>query len=450
MKYLMKLFTIILITCYVLFFTSCSLNPLNTQEYHQNNSRAEVQFKVAVPNGNIGQSGLFLEILDEVTGLGLNPTRYQMQTVDEVNYSLSLPLSIGFTVKYRYVNGGNPPSIEYDSEKKQVRYRMLIVNRPLVINDWIAGWQDSPFQGMTGTLQGFIYNESNSEPISNAMVIIAGMRTFTGKDGSYLINNIPVGEQYLTAYHIDGLFQPFQQRAIIAANAVTPANFGMRPAQIVNITFKVTPPSDNLGGTPIRLFGDLYSLGNTFNDLQGGITSPSSTGRLLNYQDDGTYSVILSLPAGHPLEYKYSLGDGFWNAEHSLDNKWKTRKIIIPTMDTVIKDVISTWKNSNENAITFKITVPTNTSQNNLVSLQLNPFVWMEPLPMWYLGNDQWMYVLYSPEEFIKNTNYRIILNEQKGIRYDILSADQNSPGLKIDNLNPEINYTIQQWSSNK
>ena len=450
MKYLMKLLTIILITCYVLFFTSCSLNPLNTQEYHQNNSRAEVQFKVAVPNGNIGQSGLFLEILDEVTGLGLNPTRYQMQPVDLINYSIRLPLTIGFAVKYRYVKGGNSSSIEYDSGKNQVRYRMIFVNSPMAINDWIAGWQDSPFQGNTGILQGFIFNGTNSEPVSNAMVIIAGMRTFTGTDGAYKIDNIPVGEQNLTAYHIDGLFQPFQQRAIIAANAITPANFGMRPAQIVNITFKVTPPSDNLSGAPVRLFGDLYSLGNSFNDLQGGISSPGANGKLLNYQDDGTYSVILSLPAGHPLEYKYSLGDGFWNAEHSSDNNWKSRKIIIPTVDSVINDVISNWKNSNENAITFKITVPSDTPQNNLVSLQLNPFVWMEPLPMWFLGNNQWMYVLYSPAEFINNANYRFIVNDQNGIKNDIATADPSLSRMKIDYLTPEINYTVQQWFFNK
>ena len=346
MKNQTKLFITIIITCFLLSFSSCSPNSLSSQEYKQNNALAEVLFKVTIPKGSIEQSGLFLEIVDEVTGLGLNPTRYQMQPVDETNYSLRLPLTIGFSVKYRYVKGGNPPSIEYDSGKKQIRYRMLIINGPSIVNDLIAGWQNLPYQGNAGTLQGFIYNETNSEPISNAMVIIAGMRTFTGLDGSYVIDNIPVGEYNLTAYHIDGLFLPFQQRAIIAANAVTPANFGMKPALMVNITFKVSPPSENLAGAPIRLFGDFFSLGNTYNDLQGGITSPSINGRLLSYQDDGTYSVTLSLPAGHPLEYKYSLGDGFWNAEHSSDNNWKIRKIIIPNVDTVINDVISTWKNS--------------------------------------------------------------------------------------------------------
>jgi len=449
MKIRMKLFTVILAICAALFLTSCNVNSLSSQEYQQNNPRAEVLFKVSIPNGSISENGLFLEILDEVTGLGLNPTRYQMQSIDESSYSIRIPMTIGFAVKYRYVRGGNPPSIEYDSGKNQVRYRMLFVNGPLAINDSIAGWQDAPFQGKTGILQGFIYNEVNSEPISNAMVIIAGIRTFTGADGSYTIDKIPVGEQNLTAYHIDGLFLPFQQKAIIATNAVTPANFGMEPAQMVNITFIVTPPSENLAGAPIRLFGDLYSLGNTFNDLQGGITSPGSKGRLLNYQDDGTYAITLSLPSGHPLEYKYSLGDGFWNAEHTSDNNWRSRKIIIPSVDTEIHDVVATWKNSNENAITINITVPANTPQNSSVSLELNPFVWMEPLPIWSLGNNQWMYVLYSPSEFIKNANYRVLLNDQNGTKNDIETADPTSSGIKIDTSSSVLIYTVQQWSTN-
>ncbi len=450
MKNRTKLFLTVLTACLLLFFSSCSSNPQTTQEYKQNNARAEVLFKVTIPKGSIEQENLFLEIVDEVTGLGLNPTRYQMQSIDETNYSLRLPLTVGFAVKYRYVKGGNPPSIEYDSGKKQIRYRMLIVNNPLVINDLVVGWQNLPFQGNTGTLRGFIYNETNSEPISNAMVIIAGMRTFTGMDGSYVIDNIPIGEHNLTAFHIDGLFLPFQQSAIIAANAVTPANFGMKPAPIVNITFRVSPPSDNLAGTPIRLFGDFFSLGNTYNDLQGGITSPSTNGRLLNYQEDGTYGVTLSLPAGHPLEYKYSLGDGFWNAEHSSDSNWKTRNIIIPDVDTVINDVVSTWKNSIDTAITLKINVPSDTPQSSTVSLQLNPFVWMEPLPMWSLGNNQWLYILNSPMEFVKNSFFRFILNDQNGIRNDVATMDPASLNMKIDYLNPEINYTVQKWSTDK
>jgi hypothetical protein len=439
----------ILITIFVLFCTSCSLNSFNPMVFQQNNTRAEVQFNASVPIGTIDQGGLFLEILDEVTGLGLNPTRYQMQSVDQMNYLIRLPLTIGFSVKYRYVKGGNLPSIEYDSTLKQVRYRMAIVNKPMTINDQIAGWQSYPFQGQTGILQGFVFNEINSEPVSNAMIIIAGLRTFTGADGAYKIENIPVGEQNLTAYHINGLFLPFQQRALIAVNAVTPANFGMSPAKMVNITFKVSPPLENLAGAPIRIFGDLYSLGNTFNDLQGGTSSSVANGILLNYQDDGFYTASVSLPAGHPLEYKYSLGDGFWNAEYSSDNNWRIRKIIIPTKDSVINDVISTWKNSNDNAITFKITVPSNTPQNDSLSLQLNPFVWMEPIPMWALGNNQWMYVLYSPADFIKNAYYRFILNSQNGTKSDIVSADPSSPGMKIDYSTSETNYTIQQWSAN-
>ena len=104
----------------------------------------------------------------------------------------------------------------------------------------------------------------------------------------------------------------------------------------------------------------------------------------------------------------------------------------------------------NDTAITFKITVPSDTPQNSTVSLQLNPFVWMEPLPMWSLGNNQWLYVLNSPMEFIKNSYFRFILNDQNVNRNDIATADPTSLSMKIDYTNPEIDYAVQKWSTDK
>lgn len=305
----------------LLSMSACSINPATGRQYTQNISKAEVLFNVAAPMDSKMQSRLFLEVLDELSGLGLNPTRYQMQSSDGLTYSIRMSYPMGFVIKYRYVQEDTPPLIEYDSQKQQVRYRQAYINGPLVIKDEIAAWQNTPFSGATGILQGYIFNNETSEPLSNVMVTINGMRTFSNADGSYSITDIPVGEHLLTAVHVDGLFQPFQQRAIIASNAVTPANFGMMPNRLVNITFIVTPPAENLMGAPIRMFGSFLSLGNSFTDKRGGITTEVNNGKNLVIRDDGSYAVTLSLPAGHLLEYKYSLGDGFWNAERDESNR---------------------------------------------------------------------------------------------------------------------------------
>ena len=68
---------------------------------------------------------------------------------------------------------------------------------------------------------------------------------------------------------------------------------------------------------PIRLAGNLYQLGDTFGDLQGGLSTVATRMPVLAPLPDGRYSITLALPAGADIRYKYTLGDGFWNAEHS-------------------------------------------------------------------------------------------------------------------------------------
>lgn len=50
---------------------------------------------------------LAISLLDEVTGLALNPTNYPMQAVDAQTYRVSLPLPLNAVIKYRYIVAGN-------------------------------------------------------------------------------------------------------------------------------------------------------------------------------------------------------------------------------------------------------------------------------------------------------------------------------------------------------
>ena len=428
----------------LLTFSACVSN--STNQDLQNNPQAETIIEVTIPGSISLENNIYLEILDEVTGLGLNRIRYQMGINEQNTYSLILPLVINSVVKYRYVRGGNPPLIEYDSQGVQVRYRIYHVKSPSVIHDQIAGWQDSSYEGKTGTLQGFIYDESSSRPISNVMVIIAGMRTFTGEDGAYTITGIPVGEHRLTAYHVDCLYQNFQQDAVIAANATTPANFGMKSSPLVNITFQVTPPIEHMAGAPVRLIGNLLSTGNTFMDLRGGLNILARNVQNMNFYEDGTYATTLSIPSGCYFEYKYSLGDGFWNAEHESNGKWKLRKIIIPSKDMTINDRIDSWKDNDSYPITLNITTPSDTPSNGIVAIEFNPFVWMEPISIWNLGRNQWLYMLYSPLNFINNASFRVLLNDSSGRKDDIATQGENPEGIKISPSQTSIDYIVNGW----
>jgi hypothetical protein len=53
----------------------------------------------------------------------------------------------------------------------------------------------------------------------------------------------------------------------------------------------------------------------------------ASRAPILKRNDNGTFEITLKLPVGFDLRYKYSLGDGFWNAEHEA-GKFVVRQLI--------------------------------------------------------------------------------------------------------------------------
>ena len=128
--------------------------------------------------------------------------------------------------------------------------------------------------------------------------------------------------------------RPFSR--VLASKLVntTPVNFTMTPAQMVNVIFTISFPANTIQNAPIRLAGNLYQLGNTFGDLQGGLSTVTTRMPLLSPLPDGRSTLSLMLPAGADIRYKYTLGDGFWNAEHSTDGAFVVRQLIVPASST--------------------------------------------------------------------------------------------------------------------
>ena len=65
--------------------------------------RAQVSFTVRLPEPLLPNEVLVLSVLDEVTGLALNPVDYQMNIVDANTYTTSLAIPDKSVIKYRYV-----------------------------------------------------------------------------------------------------------------------------------------------------------------------------------------------------------------------------------------------------------------------------------------------------------------------------------------------------------
>ncbi len=390
---------------------------------------AEITFDVTLPANTPASAKLSLEVLDEVTGLALNPSRYSMTASADGRYSVKLAFASGSLVKYRYIREGTPPAIEYDSTNQQIRYRIYRVNGPDQVQDIIAAWNDQAFSGETGRIRGQAVDAKTNSPIPNLMVSAAGVSALTASDGSFLLEGIPVGTHNLAATSLDGQYATFQQGATVAAGATTPAMIALSPNSMVTVQFVVKPPEGSVAGIPIRMVGNLFSLGNTFSDLSGGMSVIASRAPLLSLRDDGSYSIQLTLPAGFDLRYKYTLGDGFWNGELTSSGNYFTRQLIVPLADTTIQDQITTWTSGSEAPINFTVTVPENTPATDSVSIQFNPFGWMEPIPMWPLGNHQYTYILYNPMSVLGNVGYRYCRNEQCGVADNVDTAGPASAG---------------------
>ncbi|MGD0707953.1 MAG: hypothetical protein ABSA51_05810 [Anaerolineaceae bacterium] len=419
-------------------------------------SQAEVVFQVEIPSYSGDQPTIALDVLDEVTGLALNYTRYEMQSIDATHYFIRLPLGIGTVTKYRYVRlGGDTPAIEYTSANTQVRYRLYQTTGAVIVQDKVAGWINQPYSGQTGNLEGQVISTQN-QPVPNVMIAVAGMSTITNSEGKFEIDSVPVGQHNLVAYSLDGSVQTFQQGAVIAAGAVTPAVFQVAPTQTVKVTFYVDLPKEdnNYQGVPIRLIGNILPLGNTFADLDGGLSTVASRAPVLSTADNNYYSVTLSLPVGLDLTYKYSLGDGFWNAERTSQGQFEVRELIVPSSDATVMDHVASWTAGGYEPITFNVTAPSSTPSTDTVSIQFNPYGWTEPIPMWSQGNNQWSYILYGPLDVVGSTYYRFCRNDQCGSADDAASigpawmpAFAQTSSFTPEKTAQTVQYTIAQWA---
>ncbi|MEW6093844.1 MAG: carboxypeptidase regulatory-like domain-containing protein, partial [Chloroflexota bacterium] len=410
---------------------------------------APVTFNVTLPSPLLPGETLYLSVVDEVTGIGLNPVNYAMQGMDTLHYTLTLPFPVGSMVKYRYLRQSALPIFEDDSAEKVVRYRLYNATAPGTVQDIVSSWTDSLFAAPNGRITGKVTNAADGSPLTNILIAVGGQQTLTDSTGEYVIEGLPVGTHNLVAYALDGAYQPFQQGAMLVENKTTPANISLVAAPLVNVVFTVSVPDNTIENTPIRLAGNLYSLGNTFGDLSGGLSSVASRMPVLSPLGDGRYSLSLMLPAGADIRYKYTLGDGFWNAEHAPDGLFVLRQLIIPAGQSVVQvqDVVSTWQDGTSSPILFEATVPAETPVTDIISIQFNPYGWTVPIPMWPLGNNKWAYQLYSPLSMLNSFEYRYCRNDQCGLADDVQTGPGKAGRPVSSSLIPQdLQDTVTDW----
>ncbi|MEJ5201039.1 MAG: hypothetical protein WHV66_02290 [Anaerolineales bacterium] len=246
------------------------------------------------------------------------------------------------------------------------------------------------------------------------MIAAGGFQTVSLEDGVFEIENLPVGTHSLSVFSKNGDYLPFQQGALIAEESLTPAIIRLKPLNLVNIQFNLETPDNFATQMPIRMVGNIISLGNTFEDLRGGVSVVANKAPVMQKSgQDGKYTLMLRLPTGLDLRYKYTLGDGFWNAELDSSGRFRLRQLIVPDHDTIVNDTITSWQAPGTETITFTATTKEPVPSEDIISIQFNPFGWMEPIPMVRVEENRWTYTLYSPLNLVEKTSYRYCYNDQ-------------------------------------
>jgi Carboxypeptidase regulatory-like domain/Glycoside Hydrolase Family 113 len=410
--------------------------------------QAQTVFKVALPEPLPAGSNLALALLDEVTGLALNAQLFPMQSVDGTTYTATLALPYRAVVKYRYMRLGASQVVEDLASGASMRYRLYFVAGPAEVDDLIARWSDSAYSGQTGSIQGRVVNADTGAPVPDLLVTAGGRRAFSDSAGRFQLVDLVPGTHNLVVYAVDGTYETFQQGATVASGLTTSVDASVRAAPSVKVTFNVSASND-VPGVPVRIAGNLLQLGNTYADLRGGISSVADRMPVMGLRPDGSYTLTLNLPAGAYVAYKYTLGDGFWNAEHTSDGAFRVREFIVPAKDSVIQDQVDTWRAGASAPILFEVTVPRDTPTGDLIYIQFNPYGWTEPLPMWPMGNDRWAYKLYGPVNTLGNLRYRYCRDAQCGSADDLSTAGPDAEGrsLQTSLSEQDIKDTVKDWA---
>jgi len=366
--------------------------------------------RVTAPEDTPENAELGVLLFDEVTGNPYNSHTLPLESQGNGEWSIQLSLPASSVLRYRYVRLSPSFAEETTASNTAVQYRMAYFPGENEISDRIAGWTDSGYQGQTGRIVGRILDATTGLPLPDQLVSVAGEHTFSDGLGGFQFDTLAPGLQNILIVSTDGAYQPAQQGAVIAEDSLTPAEMNLRPANPLQITFEVTLPENTPQDLPIRLAGNLSQFGQTFYRLNADTTT-SAAGMPGLIRVDETHAIILAdLYEGTDLHYKYTLGDGLWNAERDTNGYFKLRQAIL-TPGLILRDTVESWYGEHKGAVYFITTPLENPSPNAIVTLQLNPFSWFYPVPMVQLENNQWMFTLLNPLDFSTPVGYRYCQN---------------------------------------
>ncbi len=386
-------------------------------------NQVNVTFSVESPPVDLDNIQLALDILDDLSSYSDNIRRYPMQNMGDNHYEVNILLDEGFDIRYRYTMIEPAEVPETNVFGQLVDMRMAIAQQDLNIHDTILNWTLEPNNMPFGTISGTFLDSSTQMGIPDMMITVAGMQTFTDMSGIFKLYKIPEGTYNLVAYSVDGRYPVLQQEVTIVQQQTTKINLQFEALPAVKLQFQVTPPIETVG-VPIRLNANLLGFGAHYENNFTQTGSIASLMPLLHQEADDAYFIEFELYAGTPFRYRYTIGDGYINAERSGDGLLVTRQFIVPKTSVTIEDEINTWRADDKTPITINIDAPINTPTIEDVSIQINRKGWNQSIPMWHLSDNKWIFILFS-NGHDDTYELRFCRSEQCELSFDPASFEQ-------------------------
>lgn len=393
---------------------------------------AEVRFSVTAPPGTSPGADLSMVLLDPATDLDFNTQRVSLEPDGDGHWTATLQPAVGALLYYRYEQSAPDQAIELTALGKPVEYRVVYIPGPGEVHEVIALWSGQENQGETGRLLGQVVSAEDGHPLNEMLVSAGGLLTFTDGEGRFRIDGLASGIHTVTAFSPTGSYRPMKQEAQIAPGATTPATFASEPAERLIVTFQLTVPANTPEEAKVRLAGNVAQMG--FRFRRSGNDSYQSTSLMpeLVRVDREHFLGVFTLYSGTELVYKYTLGDGVWNAERTQNGAFKTRRVILGGSDPTLRDTVAAWTDGSGESTRFEVAVPSHTPSDDSVSIQFRSGSWRNPLPMWKTDS-LWTFALFGPGFLMDDLQYRYCRNLQCGAADELLFAGQNASGRPLD-----------------
>ena len=388
----MKTFTSIALTLLILSGCSLGSSEIIASDFPLP-EMVEVTFQSLVPKGSDISHGITFTLLDLLTGEEINPQHLLMDQEGDRSFSIRFSVVKDSLISYRYERGDIDRVLEADSEGNAINHRLYFVDGPgHVVTDIIASWVGQESHLEVGSIRGTIINAESEENAENLMINVSGIQARSMQNGEFIIDGLLQGLHNIVVYSEIGEYIVFQQGALIASGLETPAEVVILPSQLINVNFIVSLPEEHVPGVPVFL---ISNLANIHGLIPNGLNS------------EGQLLFTAELPIGIDIRYKYSMGDGFWNAEHLANGEYLSRQLVLnEDMDgLIVHDEIANWAAGNSAAIWFE--VRNSVGEIDSLYIQFKFVDWTPAIQMWSLGSGVFAYKLNSPTNFAAPLEYR-------------------------------------------